>query len=130
MDTSVRNVSERTVLYVDDDALLRQMMARVMRIPYPSFKLIVAENGYEALDKIAEHSPDLIILDYCMPEMDGYQLSEKILANNSNSRIIVLSGYLNSYIKGQFTSIGINTFIEKPFEREDLYKAVDSLCCD
>ena len=64
------------VLVVEDDPVMREMLQR--RLEKEGWKVIEAENGRVALERMAERQPDLILLDLMMPEMDGFQFLDEI----------------------------------------------------
>jgi CheY-like chemotaxis protein len=64
------------VLLVEDDPVMREMLQR--RLEKEGWKVIEAENGRVALERMAERRPDLILLDLMMPEMDGFQFLDEI----------------------------------------------------
>ena len=123
----MKDFSKRTILYVDDDAIIRDMMEHILSTHYPTYNLVFAENGLDALDKTEEHHPEVIIVDYYMPYMDGLELSKRILSQNSLSNIIVVSGCLNNETKESFTQLGITTFIDKPINYHHLYRSIDEM---
>jgi two-component system, cell cycle sensor histidine kinase and response regulator CckA len=127
MENTESDAPKITLLYVDDENMLREMMARVISSHYPKYKLLLAEDGLQALDIIDEHQPDIILVDYSMPNLDGYSLSERLLSNNSKRKIIVVSGYLSRDLIAKFNQIGITTFLPKPYTCDDLYTAIDSM---
>jgi CheY-like chemotaxis protein len=64
------------VLIVEDDAALREMLRR--RLEKEGWKTVEAGNGREALERMVENQPELILLDLMMPEMDGFQFLEEV----------------------------------------------------
>ena len=86
------------------------------------FKVVTANNGKDALVQAAEKQPDLILLDVMMPEMNGFEVSEKLKANpvTQNIPIIFLTALntTSDIVKG--FKVGANDFISKPFNKEEL----------
>ena len=116
-----------TILYVDDDAIIRDMMEHILQAHYPTHKLVFAVDGLDALDKIEEHHPDIILIDYYMPNLDGYEFSKRVLSLDHESKIIVVSGCLNDDIKAKFADIGISIFINKPINYSYLFSSIDNI---
>jgi CheY-like chemotaxis protein len=68
-----------TVVIVDDDPDARKLTGRLLR--KAGWKVVEANNGRVALQRVAEHSPDLLIVDLMMPEMDGFDLIDALRRN-------------------------------------------------
>ena len=108
------DLSKYTVLAVDDIPLnillIQKMLSKF------NFKLETASNGQQALDKIAAHKPDLILLDLMMPGIDGFEVIRRLRENPETADIqIVILSALNSnedIVKG--FNMGANDFITKP----------------
>ena len=116
-----------TVLVVDDLPLNRKLQKAYLK--EVGYQVILAENGIEALRKVREESPDLILLDVMMPKMDGFQVCRHI-KNNLKTRFIpiIMVTALNeieSKIKG--IEAGADDFICKPFNKLELLARVKSL---
>jgi len=81
-----------TILVVDDTALAREAVAKLLE--YEGFKVLRAEHGRDAWALMYEHSPDLVLLDLMMPEMDGVTLLRMIRRSNrwENLPVVVLTG--------------------------------------
>ncbi len=72
------------VLVVDDDAGIRRMIAAVLEDE--GYRVRLADHGREALDRIAEHPPQLVVLDLQMPVMSGWELHEQLRACHRGPR--------------------------------------------
>ena len=64
------NISNTTILVVDDEPRLVQSIQ--MHLEMEGFRVISATNGYQALEKVVRETPELVILDVMMPDMDGF----------------------------------------------------------
>jgi DNA-binding NarL/FixJ family response regulator len=81
------------ILTVDDHPLLRKGIAALVNIE-PDMKLVAeASNGLEAVERFRSHRPDLILMDLQMPGVNGIEAIERILKEDSNAKIIVLTTY-------------------------------------
>ena len=116
--------SQYNILMVDDVPLnllvVTKMLSRF------DFKIRTASNGVEALLKVDEEKPDLILLDILMPQMDGFETLSRLKANpdTADIRVVILSA-LNStedIVKGY--NLGANDFITKPIIMEKLISCV------
>ncbi len=124
----IKNEPEKSlVLIVDDIPLNRKLQKTYLK--EVGYNVVLAENGIEALRRIKETSPDLVLLDVMMPQMDGYQVCRHI-KNNIKTRFIpvIMVTALNeidSKIKG--IEAGADDFICKPFNKLELLARVKSL---
>lgn len=112
--------SEYTILVVDD-VVSNVLLLRVL-LTNEKFKVITAGNGREALSQAVGAHPDLILLDVMMPEMNGFEVAEKLKADPETQNIpIIFLTALNTtadIVKG--FKVGANDFISKPFNKEEL----------
>ena len=119
--------SKRRILIVDDEPLNVKLLAALLS--GENYETILAFSGEEALGKINAESPDLILLDIMMPNMDGYEVTKR-LKNNPNSRdipvilVTALDGADNK-IKG--LEAGADEFLNKPVSTPELLARVKSL---
>ena len=112
------------VLVVDDDADIRLVIESVLENAY---EVVHAHDGLDALEKIENVEPDLIIMDIVMPLMDGLEACKAIrrIPRFSRTQVLFLSGHNTpENIKGSYESGG-NIFLVKPIEPERLRKNVD-----
>lgn len=119
---------ERKVLLVDDDAtMLRLYELEIGGWDVP-MDVIKASNGFEALIKIGEVKPDLLISDLSMPGMDGFRMIRTLRADQAygNMAIIVISGLDRATIKSMGLPEDIPVFA-KPVPFVELRKAVDQV---
>lgn len=107
----------QTILVVDDKKNVQQLLSEFLT--GHGFDVRLAGNGKEALDSIQEMSPDLILLDVMMPEMDGYDFIQ-ILRKNNNLPVIMITAkqHESDLIKG--FNLGADDYIIKPFRLSEL----------
>ncbi len=105
----------RKVLLVDDEPINRQILKVIISNEYD---VIQAENGEEALQKIAENQNtiSLILLDLLMPKMDGYQLLQKIQETEEYRKIPVIVVTVDKEAEVKCLSLGATDFMPKPYE--------------
>lgn len=102
-----------TVLIVDDSRLARDMVSSVVRTLQPDWTVITATNGDDALSKIADASPELAILDYNMPGMDGLTLAEKLRESHLMLPIAILTANVQDALRRRAEDLGC-WFLTKP----------------
>jgi two-component system, OmpR family, alkaline phosphatase synthesis response regulator PhoP len=118
---------QSTVLIVDDNAQnVELLQAFLESLPV---KLVTASDGVEALAKVAEHKPDLILLDIMMPRMSGFQVCRKIKGDPKTRDIQVLMVTALNELGDieQATECGTDDFVSKPVNKFELLTRVKSL---
>lgn len=109
----------QTLLIVEDNRELLKFLSKHFAQQY---KVQLAKNGLEAMEKIEKTIPDLIISDAKMPGMDGISLCEKIKNNPQTSHIpfLLLTARTNDRNKMQGLKVGANAYLTKPFNLQEL----------
>lgn len=111
------------VLIVDDAAFMRMMVKDILT--KNGYNVIgEAENGAVAVDKYMELSPDLVIMDITMPEMDGLQAVREIRKRAPEARIIMCSAMGQQAMVIDAIQSGAKDFIVKPFQADRVVEAV------
>ncbi|MFH1562454.1 MAG: response regulator [Nitrospirota bacterium] len=115
------------VLVIDDDISILELLKNIL--VSQGYEVTLAQSGKEALEKLKEEIPHLIILDIMMPDMDGYEVCQRIRKNPTLKHlpIIMLSGKgdLADAIEGW--RIGIDEYLVKPFNIEELTVIIKSV---
>ncbi|MEM6382039.1 MAG: response regulator [Pseudomonadota bacterium] len=114
------------MMVVDDSAYMRRIVAAMLR-GFGTRRIIEAEDGAEALEKIEMQPPDLIITDWVMPVLDGAELVRLIRNPDSvcaYSPIIMLSGHSERSRILTASKLGINHFLTKPISASLLYERI------
>jgi two-component system KDP operon response regulator KdpE len=105
------------VLVVDDEPPIRKLLR--MGLSTQGYRVLEASNGKTALDMLAE-SPDLVILDLGLPDVQGLDLLRTIRARNERVPIVVLSSRGDESAKVQALDLGADDYVTKPFGTEEL----------
>ena len=129
LDLDLFDVQEVRVLLVDDSRLARNHIRRVLE-GMGLKKITEAENGAMALTHLKDHTFDLVVTDYNMPEMDGRELSEFIRFNSETAHIpiiMVTSEATDSPHMANIQQTGVNALCDKPFEASEVRKMLASL---
>lgn len=116
------------VLLADDEAIVREGLKYIIDWEELGFAICgEAANGEEALQKIEELKPDLVLLDIRMPRMSGTELIETARESGYTGEFIILSGY--SEFKYAQTAIryGVSFYLTKPIDEDELLKALHSI---
>lgn len=124
----LRSLSHKKILLVEDNKVNIEICTAFLS--KVGIKVIVAENGVEAINSFYEHHFDLVLMDLQMPIMSGYDATEKIREiehdkNLKQTPIIALTANALHDAKERSTNAGMNDYIIKPFRKEDLFKIID-----
>jgi CheY-like chemotaxis protein len=122
-----QNVAQRTILVVDDFDDTRLLLRTWLR--KKGYRVVEAGNGNEAIERVREIGPDLVIMDVEMPELDGLSATRKIreLKDSARLPIIAVSAYGADQFREQALSAGCNEYVSTPFEPDELEKLIHSL---
>ena len=118
---------ESTVLIVDDNPQnVELLQAFLESLP---IKLVSAVDGMDALEKVAQHNPDLILLDVMMPKMSGFQVCRKLKADPQTRDIQILMVTALNELGDieQASECGTDDFVSKPVNKLELLTRVKSL---
>ena len=111
------------VLVVDDSATIRRSAEVFLR--QGGYEVILAEDGFAALSKIASQRPDLVFCDVMMPRLNGYQTCTilKQSADFANIPVVMLSSKDGIFDKARGKIAGAASYLIKPFGKQDLLDA-------
>ena len=117
----------RKILLADDSVTAQNMGRKILADA--GYEVITVNNGSAALKKIAEHKPDLIILDVYMPGYSGLEVCQRLKEAQETSRVPVLLtvGKLEPFKPEEAKRVRADGFIVKPFEASELLSALSKL---
>ena len=120
-------IASANILLVDDSKTDRLLYSKIIKNITPDYKIEIASNGQEALDKIKNSPPALVITDHLMPEMNGYELTLEIkkLDIKGKPQVIILSGDIDRSAIEDYNNIGIEYVFHKPVNLSDFKNAVE-----
>lgn len=111
-------------MIVDDQVLIRKGIMAVIQKKYPNWEYLEASDGMDAFRKAQQHEPDLVMMDYIMPHLDGISSSEMILERLPDTRIIMVYAELSDEAVIKALSIGVHGFVAKQFSESELFSAI------
>jgi len=114
----------KTILVVDDEPRIIEAVS--MNLELEGYQVSAARNGYEALQKLTEDLPDLIILDVMMPEIDGFETLGKI-REVSTVPVIMLTVKGEEIDKVKGLDLGADDYVTKPFSPKELVSRVKAV---
>ena len=113
----------KTILIVEDVAVNRELLAQLLA---DNYRLLFAEDGVVALALAAEARPDLILMDLSLPNMDGWEATRRLKADEKLSRIpiIVLSAHAMRSHEERARACGCDDFLTKPLDETLLFEKI------
>ena len=117
----------KKVLIVDDDAEIVELISDILTRD-GRYEMRTASSGYEAGMVTQQFHPDLILLDYMLPDVNGNVVCQTIRSNPEfeNTRIIIVSGVVKQDEIDQLLRAGAQEFLKKPFNISDLLDKVNA----
>jgi excisionase family DNA binding protein len=118
-----------TILIVDDDRDLNNLMCQYLSKKYPSFSVHQAFDGFEAGMRLAETKPGVIVLDIDLPGVNGHKLARSIKEESGTAKpiIVSVSGLDDPEERQAILDEGADAFIGKPLELDTLYTTIQNL---
>jgi len=113
------------VMVIDDSKTIRRTAETLLK--KEGFEVITATDGFEALSMIADHQPNLILLDIMMPRLDGYQTCALIKHHRvfRHTPVVMLSSKDGLFDRARGRVVGSDNYITKPFTREELLSVIE-----
>jgi len=122
--TMLENKHDLKILVIDDSSTIRR--SAEIFLGQVGYKVILADDGFDALAKINDYMPDLIFCDILMPRLDGYQTCALIKksARFRHTPVIMLSSKDGLFDRARGSIVGSDEYLTKPFTKDSLLKAV------
>ena len=124
MSGETQTIAKTKVMVIDDSNTIRRS-AEIFLVK-AGCEVILAEDGFDALSKIADYQPDVIFVDIMMPRLDGYQTCALIKKNSKFklTPVIMLSSKDGLFDRARGRMVGSDEYLTKPFTKESLLKTV------
>jgi DNA-binding NarL/FixJ family response regulator len=117
------------LLVVEDTEHVRKMLLDILELH--GFEIVGdAESGAQALEKLAKADPDVVILDYMMPEMDGLEAARRIREQRPDQHVILYSAYLDDELQRGAMEAGIAVCVPKMAGVEELAREITAVAMD
>ncbi|MES2663069.1 MAG: response regulator [Pseudomonadota bacterium] len=112
------------ILIVDDSKTIRRTAENILA--KEGYEVITAEDGFDALSKVVESRPDILLMDIMMPRLDGYQTCALIKNNHDYHHIpiIMLSSKDGLFDRAKGRVVGSDDYLTKPFSRDELLTVI------
>jgi CheY-like chemotaxis protein len=115
----------RTILIVDDDPALRETLSAILESE--GYEPVMASDGLDALEKLGEVKPAVMLLDMAMPRLDGQGLIEELERQGRRKGIPIVVLTADSHAQQKATAVGADGYVEKPFRIPALLDEIDRL---
>jgi twitching motility two-component system response regulator PilG len=121
---STQSKDAAKIMVIDDSQTIRRTAETLLA--REGYQVITAQDGFEALSKVADYQPDVIFVDIMMPRLDGYQACALIKANPKFARtpVIMLSSKDGLFDRARGRIVGSDEYLTKPFTKDELLGAV------
>ncbi|MGH9292089.1 MAG: response regulator transcription factor [Acidimicrobiales bacterium] len=116
---------EPRVLVVDDEESITELVAMALR--YEGFEVATAAAGYEALSRLEEFRPDLMVLDVMLPDVDGFAIAERVRRERRDVPVLFLTARDATEDKVRGLTIGGDDYVTKPFSVAELVARVQAI---
>jgi two-component system chemotaxis response regulator CheY len=116
----------KTVLIADDVAFVRTTLSKILT--KAGYQVVAeAADGHQAVSLFEKHRPDVITMDIVMPVMSGIEAIRKIVENNPDVKIVIISAMIQESLMMEAINAGAHDYLPKPFTAEDVVKTLDRL---
>jgi DNA-binding response OmpR family regulator len=113
-----------TILVIDDEPSIREVVSLYLR--RAGYEVVVASDGQAALEALADHTPDLVVLDLMLPHVDGYEITRYLRAEGSTP-IIMLTARREETDRILGLEMGADDYVVKPFSPRELVSRVKAV---
>ncbi|WP_447971257.1 response regulator [Nitrospira sp. M1] len=115
---------EKTIVIVDDDDDIRELVE--ITLEDSQYRLYTAEDGEAGIQAILHHRPDLVILDWVMPKLDGLEVVRRLRENpiTAGIAVVMLTSQDNRDYQDEMHTLGIFSYLQKPFSPLELIQTV------
>jgi CheY-like chemotaxis protein len=116
----MNNINNAKLLIVDDNEGVRHLVSRWLE--RAGFTVREAKDGAEAIEKVKEDPPDIILADIRMPKIDGIELARIIKSEYPGIKVILMTAYSSPQTIAQARREGVDDYLEKPFTKDQVEK--------
>ena len=120
-------MSKYKIAIAEDRSIFRNGLVKLLNSREDMETVIEAENGKDLLHKMVDIIPDLIFMDFQMPEMNGLEATKQVFAKYPNTRVLMLSNYDDEEIVVKTIEAGASGYITKEEDIEEIFKAIESV---
>jgi len=115
-----------SVIVIDDDPDTREVLSEFFRLRSIDV-LATGNNGKEAIELYKEYSPDVVVMDFLMPDFDGLYGLENIHKLDSNAKVVILSGSMDYDLQKKMTELRVYAIMQKPCDVNNLVEVINTV---
>jgi len=108
----------KRILIAEDSSVIQNLTKKILS--QQNYQIDTVKNGKEVLDKLAKDHFDLVLMDIHMPQMDGMECAREIRKSNQQMPILAITGNANNYSIDDFKAAGINDYLPKPLNYDQV----------
>ena len=113
-----------TILIAEDNRSASQIISRMVAMEFPEAVVYSADNGQIGVNLFKKYTPDIVITDIQMPDMDGIEMAIEIKSIKPDLKFIVFTAYSDGEFVEQFNDIGVHAYLLKPLDLNELMAVV------
>jgi len=113
----------KKILVCDDNVQFLRTVGEIIK--FQGYEPIIAKTGRQALEKAINLGPDLVLLDYRLPDMDGYAVLRELRTADSQLPVIIMTGYGHEKLAAEVIKLGAMDYLAKPFKSGELLESIE-----
>lgn len=113
------------ILIIDDEKDICWLLGTYLK--KRRFRVLCANTGKSGIELVEKETPEIVLLDLRLGDMDGLKVLRCIKKSRREIKVIITSAFAGSEIKDKAIKLGVNGFVDKPFKRENIVKAINKL---
>lgn len=118
----------KRILIAEDSSVIQNLTKKILG--QMNYEISTVKNGAEVLDELNRSAYDMVLMDIHMPVMDGMECTKQIRTTNKELPIVAITGNANNYSMDDFKEIGINDFLAKPLNYDQMVEMVKTYIGD
>jgi len=119
------DVMESRLLIVEDDPNILELLAASLR--FAGFDVTTAKSGLDAVAAVQRHRPDLVVLDVMLPDLDGFEIVERMRGGGMHTPVVFLTARDETEDKIRGLTIGGDDYVTKPFSLEEVVARIHAV---
>lgn len=115
------------LIMVDDEPIEREGMRRILSTAFPDLEIYDARNGYEAIESVKQHRPDIVLMDIMMPGINGIEALQTIQEIHPTIRGVMVTAFDTFDYARQALRLGVKEYLLKPSQRSEIIATVETV---